>query len=100
MIHLDTILNFLVSIGIKCQAASLSGATTFLSGIKIENGTLLYDVEILKHEGDLLHEAGHIALEPPASRYQLNGNVEEGKAPGESLEIGVILWCRRLQRGR
>jgi hypothetical protein len=92
MEHLEIILDFLNNIGIKCQKVALSDESTFLGGIKIDNGTLLYDIEKLKHVGDLLHEAGHIALELPSKRNQLNDNVDEGKLPTESLELGVILW--------
>jgi hypothetical protein len=92
MKNLEIILDFLNNIGIKCQKATLSDESTFLSGIKIHKGTLLYDVDVLKHVGDLLHEAGHIALELPSNRNQLNDNVDEGKLPTESFELGVILW--------
>lgn len=92
MENIEIIVDFLNRIGINCQKTTLSGEPTFLSGIKIDNGTLLYDIDQLKHAGDLLHEAGHLALELPTNRCQLNDNVDEGKSPKESVELGVILW--------
>lgn len=92
MKYLEPIVNFITEIGLECNAAALAGENSFLKGIKIHKGKLLYDADILQYEGDLLHEAGHIALEPPLNRPFLNDNVGEGKTPAESLEIGVILW--------
>lgn len=92
MENIEIIVDFLNKIGINCQKTMLSDEPTFLSGIKIENGSLLYDVHQLKHAGDLLHEAGHLALELPSNRCQLNDNVDAGKSPKESLELGVVLW--------
>lgn len=92
MKYLEPIITFIQTIGIVCEQTNLVGQKSFLKGIMIDKGRLLYDANILEYEGDLLHEAGHIALETPAHRPFLNDNVEEGKNPAESLEIGVILW--------
>jgi hypothetical protein len=92
MDYLDSIVRFINDIGITCQELKLSEEPTFLEGMKIEGGTLLYDIHKLKHAGDLLHEAGHIALELPSRRLHLNDNADAGKPSSESVELGVILW--------
>lgn len=92
MENIEIIVDFLNKIGINCQKTKLFDESTFLKGIKIDKGSLLFDIYQLQHPGDLLHEAGHIALELPSKRHQLNDNVDEGKSPKESLELGVVLW--------
>lgn len=88
---LVTILAFLDRIGIPHQAAEL-GEDTFLPGIAIEGGRLLIDGQKLLYPGDVLHEAGHIALTPPSERPFLNQDVLGSQSPKESEEIGVLLW--------
>jgi len=93
---LDRILSFLSAIGIAVRERPLPAAT-FLPGIFIERGELVIDRAKLAHPGDLLHEAGHIAVMPPADRPALNDNIPTG--PGE--EMAAIAWsyaaCRHLQ---
>lgn len=85
-----TILDFLKEIGIPTKLQSLDD--TFLPGIKIEKGVLLYDPEKLLFPGDLLHEAGHIALMTAEERETIVGNVKEYRSPGQDDELGVMLW--------
>ena len=83
---------FLSSIGIENEERTLD-TQTFLPGVHIENGKLLYDLEQLKYPGDLLHEAGHIALTPSENRDKIGVNMDNnGQAKQNSLEIGVICW--------
>ncbi len=76
---------FLVEIGIPVEAADLP-AHSFLPGIRLETGRLLVDATRLKHPGDLLHEAGHIAVMTPERRARRQDDA--GKNLGE--EIGAI----------
>lgn len=89
--HIRMITSFLNEIGIETKAAILD-EETFLPGIKIENGKIWYDTRKLTHPGDLLHEAGHIAVSTPEERAKLSGNVgaEDNNAMGS--EIAAILW--------
>ncbi|MBK8564078.1 MAG: aspartyl/asparaginyl beta-hydroxylase domain-containing protein [Saprospiraceae bacterium] len=82
---------FLNGIGIATRPATLE-AETFLPGVKIEAGCILYDFEKLQHPGDLLHEAGHIAVVPAEERKHMTGNVgmDDKNAMGD--EIAAILW--------
>lgn len=83
---------FLIEIGIEIIPANLSGET-FLPGILVENGKLLVDEAKLKYPGDLLHEAGHLALAAGDVRPTLSGEV---KIPGENMnviEVAVTAWA-------
>ena len=88
---IERICGFLSDIGIAVRFRPIERAT-FLPGIMIENGTLVVDRDRLLYPGDLLHEAGHIALETPERRPTLQDDVEAGKSPGQSVEMAVILW--------
>ncbi len=83
----DRILAFLHHIGIAVHERALTAAT-FVPGILIERGELVIDREKLAYPGDLLHEAGHIAVVPPSERAALNDNLQTG--PGE--EMAAIAW--------
>ena len=81
-----TIIAFLRDIGIGVELAELP--ESFLPGIGVERGRLLVDPSRLAYPGDLLHEAGHLAVMPPSDRAGRVGNV--GDDQGE--EIVAILW--------
>jgi len=84
----EKILNFLTEIHIPFQFDTIE-VETFLPGILIKGGIIFIK---LTYPGDLLHEAGHIAVEKEEDRSGLNGNGEAHKGDAEKLEIGVILW--------
>lgn len=88
---------FLQKIGIETRETTL-GACTFLPGVEIKNGVLLYDPEKLLYPGDLLHEAGHIALTPACQRPRLCGNVTDTDPQREGDEIAVMLWTYAAAR--
>ena len=67
---LSRITAFLHEIGIPARPAELPHGT-FLPGLTMNGGAILYDVGLL-YPGDLLHEAGHIAFTPAAERTQLS----------------------------
>jgi len=81
------IVSFLRRIGIAVHAAELHGAG-FLPGLHIRGGTLLVDEGALQWPGDLLHEAGHIAVTPSALRPGLCGSVTSDAGD----EIAAIAW--------
>jgi len=62
-----TIVAFLRSIGIAVEPASLPD-DLFLPAMTVRDGVLLYDPDRLEWPGDLLHEAGHLAVTDPAIR--------------------------------
>ena len=93
--QLPAMCRFLATIGLEVTEADLRTADTFVPGIFIAHGRLLIDPAKLLYPGDLLHEAGHLAVVPPAERAQLSGNIMDGK-PGQvgtdGEEIVAMLW--------
>tara|TARA_R110001592_G_scaffold35397_1_gene120407 strand:+ start:1641 stop:2120 length:480 start_codon:yes stop_codon:yes gene_type:complete len=88
---INTIFSFLNGIGISTQEKRIQ-EPTFLPGIKIEKGILFIDRNQLKYPGDLLHEAGHIAVMTVEERTIISGNIMEHKPDNESDEMAAILW--------
>ena len=86
---------FLREIGIPVEAASLAHGETFLPGIRLERGALLVDDAKLAYPGDLLHEAGHVAMTPPELRSHLSGDVE---VPGPCSKGVLVPIYRGLLR--
>ena len=84
---LAKIVAFLREIGFEIQFATVEGATA-LSGINVDRGVLVCDPERLKFAGDLLHEAGHLAVKSPTERRQASSNM--GSDPAE--EMMAIAW--------
>jgi hypothetical protein len=80
------ILAFLKEIGIAVLLEPL-GQDTFLPALTIRDGLLVLDPGRLEWIGDLLHEAGHIAVTDPALRPTL---CEASQDPGE--EMAAIAW--------
>jgi len=79
--------SFLEGIGLPVRTGSIAGRS-FLPGITIDGGVLVIDKERLLYPGDLLHEAGHLAVLPPDKRSEIYGDV--GTDAG--LEMGAIAW--------
>lgn len=92
--HLETILSFLDTIGIVVMERTI-GEETFLPGILIDHGVLVIDREKLLYPGDLLHEAGHLAVVTPAERKLLYNTVTADKSRQhlEAMEeMSAIAW--------
>lgn len=83
----DRIAGFLEEIGVEVHACDLPDAC-FLPGVRVERGRLRVDEARLLHPGDLLHEAGHLAVMTAADRAERQGDV--GADLGE--EIGAVAW--------
>lgn len=91
---IDQIKDFIISIGLKVEEGEIPDST-FVPGIYILNGIIWFDRSKLTYPGDLLHEAGHLALMEPQKRPSATGDLEPGdgkRLNPDSLEIGVILW--------
>jgi hypothetical protein len=82
-----TIVDFLREIGLSVRGAALPD-DTFLPGIWIEHGALVVDETRLRYPGDLLHEAGHLAVAAPERRDRIVGDA--GADPAE--EMMAIAW--------
>jgi hypothetical protein len=82
---------FLRGIGIAVDEAVLD-EPCFLPGVRIRRGALVFDGERLCAAGDLLHEAGHIALTPARHRHELDGDVRPDQHYPHGGEAEAIAW--------
>jgi hypothetical protein len=83
----ERLITFLVRIGLEVRAGAVTGPS-FLPGIAIEAGVLVVDAERLLYPGDLLHEAGHLALLDPHVR----ATIDASTGPDGGFELGAIAW--------
>jgi hypothetical protein len=83
----DRIASFLNGIGLPVCAGEIPDGTN-LPGIYAARGRMVIDEERLAHPGDLLHEAGHLAVTPASKRNSLEGDT--GEDGGE--EMAAIAW--------
>lgn len=88
---LEKCIHFLNSIGIETVVRKID-TESFLPGLLIEKGALSIDMDILKHPGDVLHEAGHIAVTPAKLRSALNGKIIAKSKNRASEEMMAIAW--------
>jgi hypothetical protein len=82
---------FLGEIGIEVRSATLDAGTP-CPGLWVERGAVLVDEARLAYPGDLLHEAGHVAVCDPAVR----ADVAIGDDPGE--EMAALAWSYAAAR--
>jgi hypothetical protein len=83
----ERIASFLNEIGLEVRHGTV-GAGTALPGILIDGGVLVVDEATMLYPGDLLHEAGHLAVVPPARRTAFLHDA--GDDPAE--EMMAIAW--------
>lgn len=77
---------FLAEAGIDVRVAPVSGRQ-FLPGIILEGGAVVIDPSAPCHPGDLLHEAGHLAVVPAEARAVM-GTVDDNGGD----EMAAIAW--------
>jgi hypothetical protein len=76
---------FVRGVGIDVRRADLPEPTV-LPGLDVRDGALLIDETRLKYPGDILHEAGHLAVMGPAGRAASAVTTEGGD------EMASIAW--------
>jgi hypothetical protein len=76
---------FVRGIGIDVRPAGLA-EPTFLPGLDIRHGAILLDEARLSYPGDLLHEAGHIAVASAEERAQPQ------LSPTPADELTTLAW--------
>ncbi len=86
---INTMRGFLEEVGIAVRFIEID-EETFVPGILIMDGVVWIDEEKLKYPGDVLHEAGHIALASSEERSKLKGDI--GETQDDGAEIGAVLW--------
>jgi GNAT superfamily N-acetyltransferase len=92
---LDRIVPFLREIGFAVEFGSVP-SNSFLPGIHLIQNGLRIERERLLHPGDLLHEAGHLAVMPPEARH-LDG--PEPTDAGEELAATAWSYAAALHLG-
>lgn len=91
---------FLNTIGITTSFRKIE-AGSFLPGLLIEQGCIVVDGDALLYPGDILHEAGHIAVVPADRRSLLGQQAIIESKERETEEMMAIAWsyaaCIHLQ---
>lgn len=90
-IETTRVLDFLKKIGIQIIEKKLD-STTFLPGLALGSNCIYVDFDNLKYPGDLLHEAGHLAVTDGETRKNINSNDANTEWPTQGEEIAAILW--------
>ena len=85
------ILDFLNNIGINVITKELPEAT-FLPGLALSAHGIEIDFDKLKYPGDILHEAGHIAVTPKEQRTLIGTKEMPEEWPTQGDEIATMLW--------
>jgi hypothetical protein len=81
----ERLADFIRGIGIDVRPAQLPGPT-FLPGLEIKDGVIFVDALRLAYPGDLLHEAGHLAVTDPVERHATQ------LMPSDGEEIAAQAW--------
>lgn len=89
---IERIVDFLNGIGIATRRAHVP-STSFLPGVRILEGGLVYDPGTLAWPGDLLHEAGHLATAPGSLRAGLSDGVELPASVPHASEAEATAWA-------
>jgi hypothetical protein len=97
---LEKCIAFFHEIGIPTALRKL-GKDSFLPGLSIEDGVIVIDKEALEYPGDILHEAGHIAVVPSEDRPGLNATTIAIRENKDAEEMMAIAWsyaaCKHLE---
>ncbi|BFM45014.1 hypothetical protein CFS9_36550 [Flavobacterium sp. CFS9] len=88
--ELSKILSFLTEIGIDVVEKKLND--TFLPGLDLGPNCVIIDYVKLLYPGDILHEAGHLAVTPASDRKLVGTEKMASDWPTEAEEMGAILW--------
>lgn len=87
----EKIIQFIQEIGISVVETELPD-DCFLPGLSLRKNAILMDSARLKYPGDLLHEAGHIAVTPEELRPLIGTDEMEPSWPSDGDEMAAILW--------
>jgi hypothetical protein len=77
--------DFVRSVGIEVEPSNICWKTQF-PGLDIRAGVVLVDESQLLHPGNILHEAGHIAVHDPDKRKN------QKFQPGRGEELSALAW--------
>lgn len=86
------IFDFIAGVGIHIVEAPLV-ADTFLPGIELRSGGIAVDPGKLVWPGDLLHEAGHLAVLPAALRREAQDDQPNAAEVEHAGELEAMAWA-------
>ncbi len=89
---LDLILAFLSDVEVPVREGIVP-ADAVLPGVLVSRGELVIDRAAIRWPGDLLHEAGHIAVTPADHRVELDGALESSNQAPHSGEVEATAWA-------
>ncbi|SNR42587.1 hypothetical protein SAMN04487979_105209 [Flavobacterium sp. ov086] len=89
-LELKKVLSFLNQIGINVIEKELD--ETFLPGLSLGPNCIYIDYKKLLYPGDILHEAGHLAVTTSAERNIVGTSEMSASWPSDGEEMGAILW--------
>ncbi len=96
----DAIVAFTRDIGIPVEVCSLAAEKTFLPGIRIApGGRIRVDPERCHASGDVLHEAGHLAVLTPELRMLADDDVDASLKDVPVEEGSVAYWGKGWGEG-
>src|SRR5438132_8341641 len=81
----DRLIRFIREIGIEVREAALD-ESCLLPGLDIRGGAVVVEHPRWLHPGDILHEAGHLAVAAPEARSA------ERLSPNGGDEMAAIAW--------
>ncbi|MBS1904288.1 MAG: aspartyl/asparaginyl beta-hydroxylase domain-containing protein [Bacteroidetes bacterium] len=87
----EQIVSFVRSIGIPVEFGAV-GEDAVLPGIRIQQAGLIVDLSTLLYPGDILHEAGHIAVAPPNIRRAMDGTIDPATDLEHAGELMTLPW--------
>jgi hypothetical protein len=82
---------FVELIGITVVERDLQKPTV-IPGLELAANCILVDYDRLRYPGDLLHEAGHLAVTPANQRWAVGTDKLQLPWPTDGEELGAILW--------
>jgi len=88
--EIKRVLGFLNEIGINVIEKEVE--TSFLPGLELGPNCIYIDYNALLYPGDILHEAGHLAVTTAANRSLIGTTEIAADWPTEGEEIAAILW--------
>lgn len=89
-LKIEKVLSFLNEIGIDVVEKELND--TFLPGLSLGSNCIYIDYDKLLYPGDILHEAGHLAVTTSSERKLVGSDEMSPDWPTQAEEIVAILW--------
>lgn len=88
----NLIVAFLRQLGLGVNEGEVSD-DAFLPGLRITAGQIVFDPHKLRWPGDLLHEAGHLAMTPAARRATLSDDLAGQPSDAHAGEAEATAWA-------